>query len=193
MNCSLPINTLKSWQQPGLVTRSPFATATRRPDGPRRARPARVAASVSMKLCGSRVEQRDEEGDGYVHVDVHSPPSTRLDLGEGVDGDGWLAFDGSPTHSSSNTTSMLKRRLQCSLCPWTKNSSQWKHLPSLRHWVTSVGDRRIVVDGLLMEVDDVAGPEAAGSSAEAGAYRYEDSGVDRAVVDGMSREILRCS
>jgi hypothetical protein len=42
-------------------------------------------------VCGPRVEQRDEEGAGYVHVDVHSPPSTRLDPGEGVDGDGWLA------------------------------------------------------------------------------------------------------
>jgi hypothetical protein len=59
--------------------------------------------------------------------------------------------------------------------------------------VTSVGDRQIVVDGLLMEVDDVVGPEAAGSSAEAGADRYEDRGVDRAVMDGMSREMLRCS
>jgi hypothetical protein len=50
-----------------------------------------------------------------------------------------------------------------------------------------------VVDGLLTEVDDVAGPEAAGSSAEAGANRYEDRGVDRVIVDGMSREMLRCS
>jgi hypothetical protein len=90
MNCSLPIDTLKSRQQPELVTRSSFATVTHRPDDPRRARPARVAASVSMKLCGPRVEQRDEEGAGYVHVDVHSSPSTRLDPGEGVDGDGWL-------------------------------------------------------------------------------------------------------
>jgi hypothetical protein len=43
-----------------------------------------------MLQCGPRVEQRDEEGVGYVHVDVHSPPSTRLDPGEGVDGDGWI-------------------------------------------------------------------------------------------------------
>jgi hypothetical protein len=43
-----------------------------------------------------------------------------------------------------------------------------------------------VVDGLLTEVDDVAGPEAADSSAKAGADWYEDRGVDRAVVDGMS-------
>jgi hypothetical protein len=42
-------------------------------------------------VCGPRVEQRDEEGAGYVHVDVHSPPSTRLDLSEGADRDGWLA------------------------------------------------------------------------------------------------------
>jgi hypothetical protein len=98
-------------------------------------------------------------------------------------------FDGSPTHSSSNTTLMLKRRLQCSLCSWMKNSSQWKHLPSLRRWATSVGDRRIVVDGLLMEVDDVGGPEASDSSAEAGADRYKNRGV----MDGMSREMLRCS
>jgi hypothetical protein len=67
-----------------------------------------------------------------------------------------------------------------------KNSSQWKHLPSLRSWATSVGDKRIVVDGLLIEVNDIAGPEATGSSAEASADRYEDRGVDRAVVDGMS-------
>jgi hypothetical protein len=102
-------------------------------------------------------------------------------------------FDGSPTHSSSNTASMLKRRLQCSLCPWTKNSSQWKHLPSLRRWVISIGDKRIVVVGLLTEVDDVAGPTAAGSSAEAGADRYEDRGVDYAAGGGTSREMLRCS
>jgi hypothetical protein len=50
-----------------------------------------------------------------------------------------------------------------------------------------------VVDDLLMEVDDVVGPEAVGSSVEAGADRYEDRGVDRAVMDGMSREMLRCS
>jgi hypothetical protein len=43
-----------------------------------------------------------------------------------------------------------------------------------------------VVDGLLMEVDDVAGPKATGGSAEAGR-------VDRAVVDGISQEMLRCS
>jgi hypothetical protein len=42
-------------------------------------------------------------------------------------------------------------------------------------------------------VDDVARPTAAGSSAEAGADRYKDCGVDRAIVDGMSREMLRCS
>jgi hypothetical protein len=80
--------------------------------------------SVDEVVCGPRVEQRDEEDAGYMHVDVHSLTSTQLDPGEGV--------DGSPTHSSSNTASMLKRHLQCSLCPWMKHSSQWKHLTSLR-------------------------------------------------------------
>jgi hypothetical protein len=46
---------------------------------------------------------------------------------------------------------------------------------------------------LLIEVNDITGPEATGSSAEASADRYEDRDVDRAVVDGMSREMLRCS
>jgi hypothetical protein len=46
--------------------------------------------SVDEVVCGPRVEQRDEEGAGYVHMDVHSPSSTRLDPGEGVDGDGCL-------------------------------------------------------------------------------------------------------
>jgi hypothetical protein len=46
--------------------------------------------SVDEVVRGSLVEQRDEEGAGYVHVDVHSSPSTRLDPGEGIDGDGWL-------------------------------------------------------------------------------------------------------
>jgi hypothetical protein len=63
----------------------------------------------------------------------------------------------------------------------------------LRRWAISVGDRRIVVVGLLTEVDDVAGPTAIGSSAEVGANRYEDRDVDRAAVGGTSREMLRCS
>jgi hypothetical protein len=46
--------------------------------------------SVDEVVCGPHVEQRDEEGAGYVHVDVHSPPSTWLDPDEGMDGDGWL-------------------------------------------------------------------------------------------------------
>jgi hypothetical protein len=44
-----------------------------------------------------------------------------------------------------------------------------------------------------MEVDDVAGPTATGSSAEAGADRYEDRGIDCAAVGVTSREILRYS
>jgi hypothetical protein len=50
-----------------------------------------------------------------------------------------------------------------------------------------------VVVGLLTEVDDVAGPTAVGSSAEASADRYEDRGVDRAAVGGTLREMLRRS
>jgi hypothetical protein len=37
---------------------------------------------------------------------------------------------------------------------------------------------RIVVVGLLTEVNDVAGPIAVGSSAEAGADRYKDHGIE---------------
>jgi hypothetical protein len=46
--------------------------------------------SVNEVVCGTRVKQRDEEGAGYVHVDVRSPPSMWLNPGEGMDGDGWL-------------------------------------------------------------------------------------------------------
>jgi hypothetical protein len=47
-----------------------------------------------------------------------------------------------------------------------------------------------MVIGLLTKVDDVVGPTAAGSSAEASADRYEDRGVDRAAMGGMSREMF---
>jgi hypothetical protein len=50
-----------------------------------------------------------------------------------------------------------------------------------------------VVVGLLTEVNDVAGPTAVGSSAEAGADRYKDHGIDRAAMGGMSQELLHCS
>jgi hypothetical protein len=50
-----------------------------------------------------------------------------------------------------------------------------------------------VVVGLFMEVNDVATPTFAGSSAEAGVDRYEDRGVDRAAMGGTSRAMLRCS
>jgi hypothetical protein len=47
-----------------------------------------------------------------------------------------------------------------------------------------------MVIGLLTKVDDVVGPTATGSSAEAGADRYEDRGVDRAAMGGTSREMF---
>jgi hypothetical protein len=48
---SSPTVICRSAQLPGLVRRSPFATATRRLDQPYRWTPMRCAMSVSMKLC----------------------------------------------------------------------------------------------------------------------------------------------
>jgi hypothetical protein len=40
--------------------------------------------------------------------------------------------------SSSSVTLMQNNYLHTALCPFVKNSLQWKHCPSLRRWATSV-------------------------------------------------------
>jgi hypothetical protein len=141
-------------------------------------------------VCGPRVEQRDEEGASYVHVDVHSPPSTWLDPGEGMDGDGWLAA-----------------------IRWITDTLLIEHLFDAEEvfavFFVSVDEELVTMEALAIlaalgdlrrrQADcghwfvDVARPTATGSSVEAGADRYEDRGVDRAAVGGTSREMLRCS
>jgi hypothetical protein len=80
--------------------------------------------------------------------------------------------------SSSSTTSMQNSYLHTSLCPCEKNSSQWKHCPSLRRYAISASDRQRILDAGLATDEVDAAEEAAGVDGvvDAGGHdQYHDS------------------
>jgi hypothetical protein len=83
----------------------------------------------------------------------------------------WMEITGmsvsSAIVSSSSVTSMQNSYLHTALCPFVKNSLQWKHCPFLRHWATSVGVSRLM-DDVGVATDGEEAMEVAGAAPVAG-------------------------
>jgi hypothetical protein len=89
----------------------------------------------------------------------------------------------------------MKSYLRSCLWLFEKNSLQWKHLPSLPHWVISDGVSRSVVPvDLFTEADDTTGagkPDDA-CYCEAGLVKERSDGRD-GCGRAASLEAFRCS
>jgi hypothetical protein len=73
MNGSSSSQNLRSLQRPELVTRSPFATATRRPTRLHNVMPMRADAAVLMKLWVDLKSKRAVRRVLYLNVELHNP------------------------------------------------------------------------------------------------------------------------
>jgi hypothetical protein len=89
---------------------------------------------------------------------------------------------------------MMNNCLQCYLCPGVKNSSQWKHLLSLRRWAISAGVKRRTVVG-DEDVVAMGYPDVADDTVPIGCEYHEVVRPEPygAVCAPMPRDSSRCS
>jgi hypothetical protein len=152
----------KLLQQPVFATRSPFATTTRRPIYRLNMMPMREFALESTKFCvdPESSSARCTVPQMATKTCIVQPVRSCIPVRAAMDMVGSVSTcPCSVTSSSASRTSIMKSCLHFCLWPLVKNSSQWKHLLSLRHYAISAGERRrteadlLVLAGVPVEED----------------------------------------